>query len=210
MTRLRRLHDTEGMTLIEVLITMVLLGAVSTLVVGAVAQTSRVFLRTDEEGQGLADAKVVLDRVTRDIREASRVTCDDVMPGGGTDPGCTLHLELWLDDNADYVGPPATTGGTEWAQPEEMVTWYVVPSGDGVHCDVLRKQGSQTATKVADSLVIDGDSSCRTFFEYEPLGSFTQAGVEPDLVTFKMFYDPNRNTGVDERLASTSAHLRNG
>lgn len=208
-TRLRG-RDDRGMTLIELLITMVLLGAVSTLVAGAVAQTSRVFMRTDEEGQGLSDAKVVLDRVTRDIREASRVTCDGEVPGGGADPGCNLHLELWLDENADYVGPPATTGSSEWAQPEEMVTWYVVPSGDGVHCDVLRKQGTSPASKVADSLVIDGDSTCRTFFEYEPVGSFTEAGVEPDLVTFKMFYDPRRNAGVDERLASTSARLRNG
>ena len=198
------------MTLIEMSIAIVVLGVVSAMVVAALVQTSRLFLHTDEEGQGLADAKVVLDRVTRDIREASRVTCDGTMPGGATDPGCTLHLELWLDENADYVGPPATTGDTEWEQPEEMVTWYVIPSGDGVHCDVLRRQGSQPASKVADSLVIDGDSTCRTFFEYEPLGSFTEAGVEPDLVTFKMFYDPRRNAGVDERLASTSARLRNG
>ncbi len=204
-----RLREDRGMTLIEVLVTMVLLGVVGTLVVGAMTQTSRVFVRTDEEGQGLADAKVVLDRVTRDIREASRVTCDGVMPGGGTDTDCRLHLELWLDHNANYVGPPATAGAS-WTEPEELVTWYVTPSGDGVHCDVFRREGTQPAGKVADSLVIEGDSTCRTFFEYEPIGSFATAGVEPDLVTFKMFYDPRAGGGVGERLASTSARLRNG
>jgi len=198
------------MTLVEVMVSMVILSVVGSLVVVAMTQISRVFLRTDEEGQGLADAKVVLDRVTRDIREASQVACDGVVPGGLSDPECRLHLELWIDDNGNYLGPPATVDSTTWAEPQEKVIWYVTPSGDGVHCDVLRQQGTQAATKVADSLVIEGDNTCRTFFEYAPTDSFTAEGATPELVTFKMYYDPRAGSGVTDRLATTSAKIRNG
>lgn len=213
MTHLHRLRhptDAGGMTLVEVLVAMVILAVVGTMVVTAMTQISRVFLRTDEEGQGLADAKIVLDRVTRDIREASRVTCDGTVPGGTSDPECRLHLELWLDDNSNYVGPPPTSGSTTWTEPQEKVTWYVTPSGDGFHCDVLRRQGTAPAMKVADSLVIEGDNTCRTFFEYTPTEAFATQGVAPELVTFRMYYDPRAAGGVAERLATTSAKIRNG
>jgi type II secretory pathway pseudopilin PulG len=210
MNRRRAHHHERGMTLVEMSVAIGLLLVVGAMVVTAVVQVSRVFLRTDEEGQGLADAKIVLDRVGRDIREASRVTCSGSVPGGDTDPDCELHLELWLDDNANYLGPPPTDETTTWTEPQELVTWYVIPSGDGVHCDVFRKQGADSARKIADSLVIEGDSTCRTFFEYTPSDGFSSSVGRPDLVTFKMYYDPRAGGGVTERLATTSARIRNG
>ena len=241
MKRLRRLQDTHdrGVTLVELLVVIIVVGVIGGIVTTVVVQTTQTFSRTDEEGQGLADAKIVMDRVARDVREASRVTCDDTMPattgGGGaeSDPGCSLHLELWLDDNFDYVGPPKP-GETEWLEPEEKVTWYVVPTeGETVYCDVYRQQGSQPAQRLASSLVKKESGTCETFFNYDvpfpggtntatpsceasaataspaPTTTPTTAGV-PTLVTFTMCYDPRRGTGVDTKLAETSARIRNG
>ncbi len=241
MKRLRRLQDTHdrGVTLVELLVVIIVVGVIGGIVTTVVVQTTQTFSRTDEEGQGLADAKIVMDRVARDVREASQVTCDDTMPattgGGGaeSDPGCSLHLELWLDDNFDYVGPPKP-GETEWLEPEEKVTWYVVPTeGETVYCDVYRQQGSQPAQRLASSLVKKESGTCETFFNYDvpfpggtntatpsceasaataspaPTTTPTTAGV-PTLVTFTMCYDPRRGTGVDTKLAETSARIRNG
>ena len=64
------------MTLIELLVAMVLLGVVSSLVLAGVIQASRVLTHTDDENRGLQDAKVILDRLSRDIRQARGVVCD--------------------------------------------------------------------------------------------------------------------------------------
>ena len=82
-----------GMTLIELLVAMVLLGVVSSLVVVGVAQASRLLTHTDDENRGQQDAKVILDRLSRDIRQARGVVCD----GAGGDTYCREHLQLWID-----------------------------------------------------------------------------------------------------------------
>ncbi len=136
-----------GMTLIELMVAMVLLGTVSALVLAGVIQATRVLTHNDDENRGLSDAKVVLDRLSRDIREASSVTCD----GAGSDPNCLAHLQLWIDQNptdsqlsSDYV-----------QQPGEIVTWKLAMNADGVHRDVWRISGvapaATTATRQAYS-----------------------------------------------------------
>ena len=78
--RTERLRDTDGMTVIELLVAMVLLGIVSSLVVVGVRDAVRIMTQTDDENRGLQDAKVILDRLSRDIREARGVVCDDPPP----------------------------------------------------------------------------------------------------------------------------------
>ena len=88
MTQLRlrldeaRARRDSGVTLIELLVTMMLLAVVSTLVLTAVIQASRVLTQNDDENTGLQDAKVIMDRLGRDVREARAVVCD----GGLADP----------------------------------------------------------------------------------------------------------------------------
>ena len=55
----------KGMTLIELVVAMSLLGIVSSLVLVGVRDAARVLAHNDDENRGLQDAKVILDRLSR-------------------------------------------------------------------------------------------------------------------------------------------------
>lgn len=183
--------DDAGLSLIELLITMFLMGIVSTLVVGAVTQASRVLVRTDDEATGLADAKVVMDRLGRDIREARSAVCD----GAAADPTCTAHLQLWIDSNSDYV-----------EEPTEVVTWRLIPNADGEHFDVVRivgtgAGGTAQSTRVqASSLIVDA------IFAYEGGTGTAETAQQVDIT---LTYDSKVDRGSNARTAVFSARLRN-
>lgn len=193
--RWRRLRaDDSGMTLIELLVTMILLGVVSTLVVTAVTQAGRILTHTDDEATGLADAKVILDRLGRDIRESRSTECDGGLadPGDPTsaDPPCAAHLQLWIDANSDYV-----------RQASEVVTWRLEQNPDGVHFDVWRIAGvgpSATAHRQASSLIV------RMAFTYDA-ASFDDVQE----VTLSMQYDAIVGRGTELRDVAFAARLRN-
>ena len=119
-TRARAADDERGMTLIELLVAMTLLGVVSSLVVVGVQHACALMAHTDDENRGLQDAKVILDRLSRDIRQARGVVCDDPDPDRGpvvTHRGCPTrcpdHVQLWIDDDSDYLEDP--DGGRDLA-----------------------------------------------------------------------------------------------
>ena len=212
--RLRRRGQGEsGFTLIELLITMILMGVVSTLVVVAVTQAQRIFTHTDDEERGLADAKVVFDRIARDIRESRGVMCDGQSASGGSlnpdgtvpplDSNCLAHLQLWIDSNSDYV-----------QQPSEIVTWRLEWDPDGIHHDVWRIQGAdgsaQTRQLEATSLIVDA------VFSYYTDTSTTQvlcvASTQPcaaERVDIVLHYDAIAGRGAAPRTVEASARLRN-
>lgn len=172
-----------GFTLVELLVTMVIIGVVSLLVVTAMTQAASTFLIAKDESQGLGDAKTVLDQISRDIRESRGVVCD----GTGVDPNCEAHLQLWVDSDSDYAEDSS-----------EVITWELQDSGDGVHFDVWRLTGDGDAKLVASSLIV------QTLFEYDSVDP-----EEAELVTVTMQYDANVGTGIDVRTATTSARVRN-
>lgn len=179
-----------GMTLIELLIAMSLLAVVSGLVLAGVQQAARVMTHNDDENRGLQDAKVILDRLSRDIRQARGVVCD----GAGGDTYCRQHLQLWIDSDSDYL-----------TDPEEVVTWKLMDNPDGEHFDVWRIQGQPPATQTqkleASALIV------KTLFTYD-----VGASVDPGparLVTLKMEYDAIVGRGTDIKQASVSVRLRN-
>jgi len=66
MNRFRRArNDDRGMTLVELLVTMVLLGVIGTLVTSAMVNAARTVVHVDDENKGLQDAKVILGRELR-------------------------------------------------------------------------------------------------------------------------------------------------
>jgi prepilin-type N-terminal cleavage/methylation domain-containing protein len=185
-----RLRSHRGMTLIELMVAMTLLGVVSSLVVVGVQQAGRVLTHTDDENRGLQDAKVILDRLSRDIRQARGVVCD----GAGGDTYCNQHLQLWIDDDSDYVNDP-----------EETVTWTLEDNPDGEHFDVWRIQGVAPATPTkrlqASALIV------KTLFFYD-VGANTSPSPAR-LVSLKMEYDAIVGRGTNIKEASVSVRLRN-
>lgn len=192
---LRTARDERGVTLVELLIAMFLMSIVSALVVVGVAQLSRVLIHNDDENRGLQDAKVIMERLSRDVREARAVVCSD--PKTQTSPArCSDHLQLWIDGNSDYV-----------EQPSEIITWRVAPSTDGTHFDVLRTVGSgasATTTVQATSLIVGA------IFTY---CNASGCGVQPEqatVVNIDLTYDAILGMGTSARHAEFSAMIRNG
>ena len=190
----RSASDDSGITLIELLVTMILLAVVSTLVVTAVMQAGHILTHTDDEAVGLADAKVILDRLGRDIRESRSTVCDgglaDLTDSTSGDPGCAAHLQLWIDANSDYA-----------QQPSEVVTWRLQRNLDGVHFDVWRITGtgpSAVARRQASSLIV------RMAFTYD-----AALFVDVQEVTLRMQYDAIVGRGTDVREVAFAARLRN-
>lgn len=189
-----RASGDRGFTLVEVIVAMLILGIVTTMVSQAVVTSARNQVRNDDENRGLQDAKRIMDRMGRDVRQARGVVCDggladptDVTSG---DPSCASHLQLWIDYDSDYV-----------QDTEEVVTWRLQTSADGEHFDVWRIQGdgvSAQRTLQATSLIV------RTLFTYD-----TADPAHAQVVTLNMQYDAIVGAGVRLRDATFSARLRN-
>jgi prepilin-type N-terminal cleavage/methylation domain-containing protein len=180
------------MTLIELLVAMVLLGVVSSLAAVGVQQASRVLRHTDDENRGLQDAKVILDRLSRDIRQARGVVCD----GADGDTYCREHLQLWIDSDSDYI-----------QDPQEVITWRLADSEDPEddHFDVWRVQGVSPATPTkrlqASSLIV------KTLFYYDVGANRDPSSAR--VVSLEMEYDALVDQGVSRKKAAVSVRLRN-
>lgn len=212
LATLRRRVSTEsdrGLSLIEVLVTMILLAVVSSLVVTAVGQAGRILIRTDDEATGLGDAKVIFDRLGRDIREARAAECDGGLAdptAAATEPGnadgfCAAHLQLWIDANSDYI-----------RQDTEIITWRLQRNPDGIHFDVWRFVGTGaggspvTSQRQASSLIV------RIAFKYPDFpGGITSLDDFDDVqqVDMSIRYDAFLDRGTEEREVAFSARLRN-
>lgn len=169
---------------------MILLGVVSTLVVTAVIQASRILVHTDDEEKGLQDAKVILDRLGRDIREARAAECDgglaDPSDATSADPACAAHLQLWIDSNSDYL-----------RQSSEVVTWRLTKNPDLIHFDVWRTAGA-ISQRQASSLIV------QMAFTYD-----TGVAATARRVNLGMRYDAIVGAGSDVRQVAFSARIRN-
>lgn len=195
--RIRGASGDRGLTLIELLVTMLLMGVVSSLVVGAVAQSGRALTHTEDEERGLQDAKVILDRLGRDVRESRGVVCDgglaDTSDPSSSDPGCNAHLQLWVDANSDYV-----------RQETEVITWRLKQNPDGQHYDVWRTVG----TGVGGTPVVEQRQASTLIVRF----AFTYD--DPDFskvqqVDMRMNYDAFVGRGSGDRWVAFSARLRN-
>lgn len=188
----RRVRDDEGTTLVEVLITSILLALISGLTLFAFISGQKVVRNSDDESIGLTDVRTVIERMGRDIRNARAVVClpdTSVDPSGDT--GCTAHLNLWIDSNSNY----SLDSG-------ETIEWKLIP--DGVHFDVIRKNVDTGALATeATTLVV------QFAFTYDVAPTSNASSSVTTLVKTGMTYDARVGSGVQSRTVEFSDRLRN-
>lgn len=196
MTRRIDLKDDRGLSLVEVLITMVLLTIVGSLVTRAVIDSHKVVRITEDQTLGLADVRIAAERLSRDVRDARSVLCNPTgTPAAlaASDPTCIRHLQLWIDYNSNYVQEVA-----------ETVTWQLT-AGSGTQFDLAR--------------VVDGASQvqARTIvtnvaFTYDLQPGATQpapGAVQTKKVMVNMTYDALTKTGTTNKTVFFTGRLRN-
>ena len=193
MTRHDSTGDT-GATVVEMLVVLLVLGVVVTALTTALITTSR-HLRSDEdEARGLADVRMVVERLGRDIRDARGVAA-------GAD---AHHLVLWIDYDSDYR-----------QQADETVTWELRAGSGSGHFDVHRSvQGGETVRQ-AGTLVSDLAFCYSTSAEATGPGACLPTPLAADraddvrLVTTSMAYDAVLAGGTGRRGVEFATRLRN-
>jgi prepilin-type N-terminal cleavage/methylation domain-containing protein len=193
---LRRRGD-EGMSLVEVLVVIMLLGIVGTITLRSVIDSGKLVRIVNDQSDGLADVRIALERVARDARDARSVLCN---PAGTpaallTDTTCQYHLQLWIDYDSDYVKDTS-----------EVVTWNLQPGSNSGQYDLVRRVQSGTTQVQARTIVSN------VAFTYDlPPGATEPVPGDPHttIVNVNMSYDALTNTGTRTRTVTASARLRN-
>lgn len=183
-------REDRGVSLVELLVTIILLAVVSTVLVSAVVSTHGLFRKTDHEASGQTDVRTTIERLGRDVRNARSV-----------DAGATAsQLVLWIDSNSDYK-----------KQAEEVVTWSLSVGANG-HYDVARVvsgQTTRTARLVISQLAFQYQSDSGGAFLAPPLTQGQADSVR--LITSDILYasdaaraEAARHTVFTERLRNVS------
>lgn len=200
--RQERPRGEDGITLVETVMTMLLLGVVGAIMLSAVVTSNRLMVRTRDETTGLADVRTVTERLGRDVRDARAVTCDgglaDPSDPSSTDPTCQAHLQVWVDGNSDYI-----------PQNSEYVTWRLRALPSGQQYEVQRVEGNglggnvPVVTRQASSLLV------RIAFSYDATPTASHLSSPSQQVKIQMKYDAEVGVGTDYRYVSIDARLRN-
>jgi Tfp pilus assembly protein PilW len=192
----RKQRDDSGISLVELLVTVVLMAVVSLSVTTAVIGANRVFQHDDDETAGLSDVRTVVERMGRDVREARGIAA------GATN----TQLQLWIDSNSDYK-----------QESNELITWKLKPHGDGVHFDVVRVVGTGlTAVEVVEArTLIVNFAFCyqaTTVVNSSPPDPATCTSPDTSqtqVVVAQMSYDAHAGSGSAPRTIFFQDRLRN-
>ena len=173
--------DEHGVTMTEVLVTVLLLSIVIAMALPALLSGFNVMQHTDDDTRGLADVRTIVERMSRDIRAASRVEA-----GPSPFDSTGSKLVIWVDGNADY----RRSAG-------EIITWRFALQG--AQYDVIRETDSGGATVVGQTVVPDVNNV------------FTYAPAPPDTrrVTVKIDYDAVPGAHASTKDAGFVIRLRN-
>jgi len=184
------------MSLVELLVTMVLLAVLGALVAAAVLISQKQVRISTDESIGLSDTRVVVERLGRDIR-GSR----------GVDAGATgSNLSLWIDYNSDYIRSAA--------QANELITWTVVDNGTGTQFNTLRSTAGGAVQTQARTLVnnlafcyLTAPSTSNLDCLPTPLSAANAANTR--IVKVTLSYDSALNFGSQARTNTFYERIRN-
>lgn len=207
MIRLQRLwthrDDEAGISLVEMMVAIVLLGILGAIMVQGLIDNNRLGRVAADESQGLADVKTVVERLGRDVRSARSLN-----------PGATeSQLVLWVDFNSDYIKTN-----------NEIVTWQLIKqTEEGKQYNVIRATEGGTPVVEAKTVVSQiafcywtqssapNQSDCTGSLPASAAnGGLSAADASRTrLVTTTTTYDAQPGTGAGSRKVSFSSRLRN-
>lgn len=170
----------RGLGLVEVMVSILLLSIVLSITVAAFLRTNRATRRTTDEADGLADVRLVTERLARDALAAR-----------GVDPARSnaSQLTLWVDYDSNYVQSNA-----------ETVTWSLTAnSTDPTHFDVVRSTLAGSSRVIGRTLV----DNLAFFYDTGAPSVLTKT------VEVRMRYDADRGQAASERTVNFRVRLRN-
>lgn len=109
----KRLGEDEGVTLVEILVTFSLFAILGTMLMSTVLTSARTLEGAKQSTDLNEQARLVLNRMSRELREASRITGVS-NPGGSThDPTATSTVSFEVDFNGNGAFEPSAADA-EW------------------------------------------------------------------------------------------------
>jgi prepilin-type N-terminal cleavage/methylation domain-containing protein len=193
-----RAQGDEGMSLVELLVGMSLIGVLGTVLVLGMQNNQKLHRTTVDESAGLADVKTVVERLGRDIRSARSVDA----------AASQSRLVLWIDSNSDYL-----------KSNDEIVTWQLVQTDDSSgHYNVLRQTEGGLPKIQARTLITNlafcywtqaGDPNATACTGSLPVPLSATSAGQVRLITTTTTYDAITTTGTQSRQVAFSSRLRN-
>lgn len=134
----RRLRAEDGLTLAEVLVSMMLMGIVISVFMTVLASVQRLVVDTDYRAQNTDNARLAIEQLEREIRSGNVLYDPDVE----SNPGYVLRI--YTQSNADTRTPAPGYVCSLWeitednvllnrrwppTKPEEATTWRVIAEG---------------------------------------------------------------------------------
>lgn len=180
---IRSLHlrdDESGVSLIEMLVVMVIFGAIAAMTTSLVITTQNTYRFNQQLAEANDEARIVFERVRKELRAARRVNS-----------GAPGAMEFWVDANVDGL-----------QQPAEIVTWQIQPfPGQPGRFQVIRytdATGSAGARTLA-SVLRNND----------PFSGFSSPANTTNSVTLRFEYDVDTVRGPQALEVATTVRLRN-
>lgn len=192
LSRVTGERSEDGVTLVELIVVMALMSVVSFISFAALDSSTRTLGNIDDESQGLADLKVVVERLSRDLRAARSVetpTDDNGTPADPSDdtPGDPASaLKIWIDADSNYS-----------PSDDELITWRLEAGAGENQFDVIRE------TDTGDRQVVGTKLVSAIAFSYDPSVS------EAQKVTVAMTYDAFPTRNANARVTEFEIRLRN-
>jgi type II secretory pathway pseudopilin PulG len=188
---MRRLRGEDGVGIVELVVTMVLLGIIGTATTSIVVSSIRVERVTDDLRTNLDEARVAAERMRRDVREARRiyVTSPEGLTSGSS------QIAFWRDTNQDQL-----------QQTSEQVTYRFAAEPDGSG-RLERRVATDPAGEwrvIARRLDLsdDGTGKARSRFDLSPVPPKTSG------VTMVLTVKARPSAGASAKTLSISETVR--
>lgn len=201
MLRLRK--EEAGVSLIELLVVMVILGIVTTATMTMVLATQRAERYQDEMQTVVDDGRQSLSQLRKELREARRI-----LPDSDGD-----ELRAWVDHNVDTI-----------PQPDEIVCYGVEPLPGAAAgqfqivrwtgavdpgCDPATDVPAGVSTNVVARTLVNDLAAEPPFNDYDPDPSSDPSDPETRTISLLLRFEVLNGRGPESLLVEGTVRLRN-